>query len=43
MVVVAKFDYEPMEKTDIALKQGEEYTILDSSREYWWKARNRHG
>ncbi|XP_071949329.1 tyrosine-protein kinase Tec-like isoform X2 [Antedon mediterranea] len=40
--VIAKFDYEPLQDEDIALVKGEEYVILDDSREYWWKAKNQH-
>ncbi|XP_022084812.1 cytoplasmic tyrosine-protein kinase BMX-like [Acanthaster planci] len=43
LIVIAKFDYEPMEEVDIPLVRGDEYTIIDNSREYWWKARNKYG
>ena len=43
LIVVAKFDYEPIEEMDIRLIRGDEYTVIDSSREYWWKARNQNG
>ncbi|XP_033098935.1 tyrosine-protein kinase BTK-like isoform X2 [Anneissia japonica] len=41
--VIAKFDYDPLQEADIALVKGDEYVILDDSREYWWKARNKNG
>ncbi|XP_038055177.1 cytoplasmic tyrosine-protein kinase BMX-like [Patiria miniata] len=43
LIVIAKFDYEPMEDVDISLVRGEEYSVIDNSREYWWKARNKRG
>lgn len=42
-IAVAKYEYNPVEPTDIKLVRGEEYIILDSSRDFWWKARNKHG
>ncbi len=41
--MIAKFDYDPMEEMDIRLIRGDEYNVIDNSREYWWKARNKNG
>ncbi|XP_041456171.1 tyrosine-protein kinase TXK-like isoform X1 [Lytechinus variegatus] len=43
MIVIAKYDYEPLEKIDIPLQRGQEYSVLNNSREYWWKVRDKHG
>ena len=43
LIVIAKFDYDPMEEMDIRLIRGDEYNVIDNSREYWWKARNKKG
>ncbi|XP_071786997.1 tyrosine-protein kinase TXK-like [Asterias amurensis] len=43
LIVIAKFDYDPMEEMDIRLIRGDEYHVIDNSREYWWKARNKKG
>lgn len=41
--VVALYDFSPQEAGDIELIQGEYYTIVENSRMYWWKARDRYG
>lgn len=41
--VVALYDFCPQEPGDIALHQGETYTIIENSRMYWWKARDSYG
>ena len=43
MIVIAKYDYDPLETIDIPLKRGKEYSVLNNSRDYWWKVRDRHG
>ncbi|XP_077983583.1 tyrosine-protein kinase Tec-like [Glandiceps talaboti] len=42
-VVVALYQYTPGQKGDLAMEKGEEYSVLDDSREHWWKARNIRG
>lgn len=41
--VVALYSFAPQELGDITLVQGETYTIVENSRLYWWKARDRYG
>ncbi|XP_072170794.1 tyrosine-protein kinase TXK-like [Diadema setosum] len=43
VILIAKYDYDPIENIDIPLKRGMEYTLLDNSREYWWKVRCKNG
>ena len=40
---VAMFDFIASEAGDIDLVKGEEYEILDCSREHWWLAKNWKG
>ncbi|XP_022322441.1 tyrosine-protein kinase Tec-like isoform X1 [Crassostrea virginica] len=42
-VVVAVYDFTPTEEEDLQLIQGEEYEILDDSREHWWRAKDKNG
>lgn len=42
-IAIARYEYNPVEPTDIKLVRGEEYIILDSSRDFWWKAQNKQG
>uniref|UniRef100_K1QIS8 non-specific protein-tyrosine kinase n=1 Tax=Magallana gigas TaxID=29159 RepID=K1QIS8_MAGGI len=42
-VVVAVYNFSPTEDEDLALLQGEEYEILDDSREHWWRAKDKDG
>ncbi|XP_002734040.1 tyrosine-protein kinase BTK-like [Saccoglossus kowalevskii] len=42
-VVVALYPYTPTQQGDLALVKGDEYTVLDDSREHWWKAKNSRG
>ncbi|KAL5012838.1 hypothetical protein ScPMuIL_011389 [Solemya velum] len=42
-IFVAVYDYTPAEEGDLSLVHGEEYNILDDSREHWWIARNNQG
>lgn len=41
--VVALYNFTPQEPGDMALYQGQYYTILENTREHWWKARDKHG
>ncbi|KAK7464024.1 hypothetical protein BaRGS_00037988 [Batillaria attramentaria] len=40
---IAIYDYDPVEDGDLELCKGDEYEILDNSREHWWRAKNRDG
>lgn len=40
--VVALYNFTPQEPGDMALYQGQYYTIVDKSREHWWLARDQH-
>ncbi|XP_025085386.1 tyrosine-protein kinase TXK-like isoform X2 [Pomacea canaliculata] len=40
---IAIYDYDPVEEGDLELCKGEEYEILDNSREHWWLAKNKKG
>lgn len=40
---IAIYDYDPVEEGDLELCKGDEYEILDNSREHWWRAKNREG
>ncbi|KAJ8297441.1 LOW QUALITY PROTEIN: hypothetical protein KUTeg_023972 [Tegillarca granosa] len=42
-VYVAVFSFTPAQDGDLELIQGEEYEILDDSREHWWLAKNNIG
>ncbi|XP_070552499.1 tyrosine-protein kinase Tec-like [Ptychodera flava] len=42
-VVIALYPYTPAQAGDLQLEKGEEYSIIDESREHWWKARNQRG
>ncbi|XP_071086830.1 tyrosine-protein kinase Btk-like isoform X1 [Haliotis cracherodii] len=42
-VYVAIYDYQPAEEGDLELACGEEYEILDDSREHWWQAKDKKG
>uniref|UniRef100_A0A8D0A310 Tyrosine-protein kinase n=1 Tax=Sander lucioperca TaxID=283035 RepID=A0A8D0A310_SANLU len=41
--VVAMYDFNPQEDTDLTLKQGEEYVILHKQDQLWWRAQDKHG
>ncbi|XP_028419761.1 tyrosine-protein kinase TXK [Perca flavescens] len=41
--VVAMYDFNPQEDTDLPLKQGEEYVILHKQDQLWWRAQDKHG
>lgn len=41
--VTAKYDFHPTQTNDLALIRDEEYTILDSSQDSWWYARDALG
>lgn len=41
--VVALYNFTPQEPGDMALYQGQYYTIIENNREHWWKARDKHG
>ncbi|XP_076823262.1 tyrosine-protein kinase TXK-like isoform X1 [Clavelina lepadiformis] len=41
-VVIALYDFKPMEAEDIALKNGERYTLLESHKPHWWKVRDKY-
>ncbi|XP_064636639.1 tyrosine-protein kinase Tec-like isoform X2 [Lineus longissimus] len=41
--VVALYSFDASDEQDLSLIQGEEYIVLDDSREHWWKARNAMG
>lgn len=40
--VVALYDFTPQEPGDMALYQGQFYTIIENSRQHWWKARDQY-
>ncbi|KAL3878493.1 hypothetical protein ACJMK2_030838 [Sinanodonta woodiana] len=40
---VAAYDYKPAEDGDLELITGDEYEILDDTRDHWWLAKNRKG
>ncbi|XP_052793360.1 tyrosine-protein kinase Tec-like isoform X2 [Mya arenaria] len=42
-IFVAAYDYKPYEAGDLELITGNEYEILDDSREHWWFAKNQPG
>ncbi|XP_072262964.1 tyrosine-protein kinase Tec [Pyxicephalus adspersus] len=42
-IVIAMFDFHPVEPHDLRLTIGEEYVVLEKKDEHWWKARNNHG
>ncbi|KAL8604046.1 hypothetical protein ACOMHN_024871 [Nucella lapillus] len=42
-IYIAIYDYEPVEEGDLELCRGDQYEILDSSREHWWYAKNNQG
>ncbi|XP_014667055.1 PREDICTED: tyrosine-protein kinase Btk29A-like isoform X2 [Priapulus caudatus] len=41
--VIALYNFKPIEGGDLALEKGEEYEILDYSRDHWWQAKNKYG
>ncbi|KAK7097302.1 tyrosine-protein kinase Btk-like [Littorina saxatilis] len=43
LVYIAIYDYDPVEEGDLPLSKGEQYEILDNSREHWWLAKNENG
>ncbi|XP_068134642.1 tyrosine-protein kinase Tec isoform X2 [Hyperolius riggenbachi] len=42
-VVIAMFDFHPVEAHDLRLVTGEEYVVLERKDVHWWKARNKYG
>ncbi|KAK3099157.1 hypothetical protein FSP39_000263 [Pinctada imbricata] len=42
-IFVAVYDFSPSEEGDLELIQGEEYEVIDDSREHWWQAKNKKG
>ncbi|XP_062608215.1 tyrosine-protein kinase Tec-like [Saccostrea cucullata] len=42
-IYVAVYNFTPTEEEDLELIQGEEYEILDDSREHWWRAKSKTG
>ncbi|XP_041359830.1 tyrosine-protein kinase TXK-like [Gigantopelta aegis] len=42
-IYIAIYDYTPAEDGDLELVQGEEYEIIDDSREHWWMAKGKKG
>ncbi|CAN2388468.1 B cell receptor signaling pathway [Pristimantis euphronides] len=42
-IVIALFDFHPMEPHDLCLVAMEEYVVLEKKDEHWWKARNKYG
>ncbi|CAJ0940373.1 unnamed protein product [Ranitomeya imitator] len=42
-LVVALFDFHPVEPHDLHLVAMEEYMILERKDVHWWRARNKHG
>lgn len=42
-VYIAIYDYDPVEEGDLELQKGEQYEIIDNSREHWWLAKNSTG
>ncbi|OQR80376.1 tyrosine-protein kinase Btk29A-like, partial [Tropilaelaps mercedesae] len=41
--VVALFDFEAQEESDLSLKRGDEYEVMDDSGEHWWQVRDASG
>ncbi|XP_005992059.1 tyrosine-protein kinase BTK [Latimeria chalumnae] len=42
-VIVALYDYKPMEALDMPLVKGEEYYVIEEANAQWWKARDKNG
>ncbi|XP_052281781.1 tyrosine-protein kinase Tec-like isoform X2 [Dreissena polymorpha] len=42
-IYVAAYDYQPYEEGDLELITGNEYEIIDDSRDHWWFAKNQAG
>ncbi|KAL8562218.1 hypothetical protein ACOMHN_005203 [Nucella lapillus] len=40
---IAVYDYEAVEEGDLELCKGDQYEILDDSKEHWWLAKSRRG
>ncbi|XP_023647948.1 tyrosine-protein kinase BTK [Paramormyrops kingsleyae] len=43
MTVIAEYEYTPVNKQDLPLRPGEEYTVLEAVDASWWRARDKHG
>lgn len=41
--VIALYNYAAIEDGDINLKEGDEYDVVDDSKENWWQVKNRKG
>ncbi|XP_069833695.1 tyrosine-protein kinase Tec isoform X1 [Dendropsophus ebraccatus] len=42
-IVIAMFDFHPVEPHDLGLVAMEEYVVLEKKDVHWWKARNKYG
>ncbi|XP_069129754.1 tyrosine-protein kinase Btk-like isoform X2 [Argopecten irradians] len=42
-IFVAIFNFTPAEEGDLELVVGEEYEVIDDSKEHWWLSRNKRG
>ncbi|XP_035206286.1 tyrosine-protein kinase Btk29A-like isoform X1 [Stegodyphus dumicola] len=42
-IVVALYPFQAIEEGDLTLEKGEEYEVVDDSREHWWQVKNKYG
>ncbi|GIY21737.1 hypothetical protein CDAR_291282 [Caerostris darwini] len=42
-IVVALYPFQAIEEGDLTLTKGEEYEVVDDSREHWWQVKNKYG
>ncbi|XP_076319342.1 tyrosine-protein kinase Btk29A [Tachypleus tridentatus] len=42
-MVVALYPFQAIEEGDISLEKGEEYEVIDDSREHWWQVKDKFG
>lgn len=42
-IFIAIYNFTPVEDGDLELQQGEEYEIVDDSRDHWWLAKDKSG
>ncbi|CAH1776538.1 unnamed protein product [Owenia fusiformis] len=41
--VIALYDYQGAADGDLSITKGEEYEVIDNSKEHWWTAKNKKG